>query len=148
MSPDQAPDREQLVALLDDHVKVEFCPIAMVVGLAPNDTSGAVDATDTVTDPEALPPAPVQVIEYVDVLAGYTDLVPDVRTVPDQAPDFEQVFAFVDDQESFALCPTFTVVGVALSETVGGFGGRLTAALLGEMAAAAITLPSAKKNQR
>jgi hypothetical protein len=57
--PDQAPDAEQLEALMDDHVKVELLPLAIFVGPALRDTVGAVALTETVTELDAVPPKPV-----------------------------------------------------------------------------------------
>jgi hypothetical protein len=65
--PDQPPDAMQLVAALVDQLSVELCPAVMFAGLAVRERVGAVTVTDTFTDFEALPPAPVHVIAYVDV---------------------------------------------------------------------------------
>ncbi len=195
--PDQAPDPEQLVALLDDQDRVAPCPVAIVAGLAPSDTFGAggtgvgtgcvgvgagsvgvgwvraagvsvgadsvgvgvgtdtVSVTDTVTELEALPPAPVHEIEYVEVLAGYTDCTPHVAVLPDQAPDSEQVVALLDDQDSLALCPIVIVVGVAPSDTVGAgvatldFGAlRPASALRGQSVVATSMVASPQKSGR
>jgi hypothetical protein len=62
--PLQAPEAEQEVALLDDHVKVEAEPLATVLGLAFRVTvAPGVELTVTVADWTALPPEPVQVSE-------------------------------------------------------------------------------------
>ena len=34
LAPDQAPEAEHEVALLDDHIRVEAAPLAIVLGLA------------------------------------------------------------------------------------------------------------------
>jgi hypothetical protein len=60
LAPDQAPDAVHEVALVDDQLKVEALPLVTVLGLAAKFTVGAGAVTDTVTDCEALPPAPVQ----------------------------------------------------------------------------------------
>src|SRR5262245_32927967 len=133
--PDQAPNSEQLVALLADQDRRALCPFAIVVGLATSDTvgadgfgpcgfgvgvgAGAVAVTDTVTELDALPPAPVQVIEYVEVLVGDTDCTPHLSALPDHAPDSKQLVALLDDQDSLALCPTSIVVGLAPSDIAG-----------------------------
>jgi len=62
MLPDQAPEAEQEVALVDVQVKVELPPLATVLGLAIRLIVGVCCAlTVTVVVCEALPPAPVQV---------------------------------------------------------------------------------------
>ena len=65
--PDQPPDARQLVAPLVDQPSVERSPAVMFVGLAVRETVGAAAVTDTITESEALPPAPAHVIAYVDV---------------------------------------------------------------------------------
>jgi hypothetical protein len=60
LAPDQAPDAVHEVALVDDQLKVEALPLVTVLGLAAKFTVGAGAVTDTVSDCEALPPAPVQ----------------------------------------------------------------------------------------
>jgi hypothetical protein len=60
--PVQPPDAVQAVALVDDQVNSEVAPLATVVGLALKVTVGAALVTATVTDCEALPPLPVQVM--------------------------------------------------------------------------------------
>jgi len=61
--PVQPPDATQLVALLDDHVKVDVEPPLTVVGLAVSVTEGAGAVTDTVTPWVATPPGPEHVRE-------------------------------------------------------------------------------------
>ncbi len=48
--PDQPPEAVQAVALVEDHVRVEPPPEAMVLGAALILTAGADDVTDTVAD--------------------------------------------------------------------------------------------------
>jgi hypothetical protein len=48
--PLQPPDAVQLVALVEDHVRVEAAPLETLVGLAFSDTLGAGADTDTTTD--------------------------------------------------------------------------------------------------
>jgi hypothetical protein len=57
--PDQAPEAEQAVALVDDQVSVEVSPGFTVLGLALSVTTGANPETVTVADcvAEPLPPA-------------------------------------------------------------------------------------------
>jgi hypothetical protein len=69
--PDQAPEAVQEVALLDDHVSVDALPLLMVLGLALRFTVAAGFAlTLTVADCDALPPAPVQVSVYVELVVS------------------------------------------------------------------------------
>jgi hypothetical protein len=63
LAPDQLPDAEHEVALLDDQVSVDAAPLAIVLGFAAKATVGAGEVTDTVFDCVALPPLPVQVSE-------------------------------------------------------------------------------------
>lgn len=59
--PDQAPDAEHDVALVDDQVRVAALPLATVLGLAVRLTvTAGVGVTVTVADWEALPPGPEQ----------------------------------------------------------------------------------------
>ena len=61
LAPDQAPEAEHEVALLDDHDSVEAAPLAIVLGLALMLTVAVgVAVTVTVADCTALPPSPVQ----------------------------------------------------------------------------------------
>jgi hypothetical protein len=48
--PDQPPEAVQAVVLLEDHVRVELPPEAIVLGPALMLTVGADDVTDTVAD--------------------------------------------------------------------------------------------------
>ena len=59
--PDQAPDAVQEVVFVADQLNIELAPFATVLGLLVKLTTGVGNATDTVADCEALPPAPVQV---------------------------------------------------------------------------------------
>lgn len=61
LAPDQAPEAEQEVALLEDQANVELAPLATVLGLALNVT-WAVGADETVTETDwtAEPPLPWQ----------------------------------------------------------------------------------------
>ena len=60
LAPDQAPEAVQAVAFLDDQVRVDAAPLAIVLGLAAKARVGAGAVTDTVVDCVALPPRPVQ----------------------------------------------------------------------------------------
>lgn len=50
MLPDQPPEAVQAVALLEDHVRVDPAPEAIVLGAALRLTVGDDDVTDTVED--------------------------------------------------------------------------------------------------
>jgi hypothetical protein len=68
LAPDQAPEAEQEVALVEDQVSVEDPPLVTVVGFAASDTvgtggGGGVPCTVTVADALALPVDPEQVRE-------------------------------------------------------------------------------------
>lgn len=58
--PDQPPDALQLVASVDDHVRLAALPLATLVGLALRLKVGAEANTVTVTERVALPPVPEQ----------------------------------------------------------------------------------------
>ena len=58
--PLQPPDAEHELALVEDQVRVEAAPLAIVVGLADRVTVGAGVFTVTVADWAAVPPVPVQ----------------------------------------------------------------------------------------
>ena len=59
--PDHPPDAVHEVALVAAQVSVELPPLATVLGLADNVTTGAGAVTETVVDCVALAPLPVQV---------------------------------------------------------------------------------------
>ena len=59
--PDQESEAVHEVASVDDQLRAELAPLAMVPGFALRLTVGAGDVTDTVTDCMALPPVPLHV---------------------------------------------------------------------------------------
>lgn len=123
--PLQPPDAVQVVALVLVQLRVEELPLVTVVGVAFNVTVGAVgpDATVTVTDCAAVPPAPVQVSVNVVVAAIPVRASDPLRVlVPVQPPDAVQLAALVDNQLSVVEPPLATVVGVAVSVTDGAAG--------------------------
>jgi hypothetical protein len=115
--------------LVEDQVSVEDEPLATVVGLAAIETvgtggGGGVLGTVTVTDALALPPAPVQVMEKLVLVASAPLLsLPDSAFVPDQPPEAVQEVAPVDDQSRVEAWPLATVVGFAVSDAVGTADG-------------------------
>ena len=121
--PDHAPEAVQLVALVDDHVNELLPPLATLVGLADNVTVGAGTGlfTVTVTDLLALPPSPLQLSVNVLLAAVSAPVlaVPLVARLPDHAPEAVQLVALVDDHVSELLPPLDTLVGFAVSVTVG-----------------------------
>lgn len=124
-APVQPPLAAQEAALVDDQVRVELAPAAMLVGLAESDTVGAggdVTVTTTVFDP--VPPGPVHVSVKAAV-AGKAPVVaePLVGRAPLQPPLAVQEVALVDDQVSVELSLVMILVGFAESETVGDGGG-------------------------
>jgi hypothetical protein len=120
--PAHAPEAVHVVALLEDQFKVVPLPLVTLEGLALKLTVGAGVAavTDTVTDCVADPPAPVQVAVYfVAALSAVVDCEPLGAIVPLQPPDATQDVALVEDQVNIELPPLATVVGLAISMTVG-----------------------------
>ena len=72
--PPQAPEAVQVVAFVEDQVRIELLPLTTVLGLADSVMVGIGWVTDTVADCEALPPAPVQVrVNVVLVLSAPVD---------------------------------------------------------------------------
>jgi hypothetical protein len=61
LAPDQAPEALQLVALVDDQLRVALVPLVMALGPTLKVRVGAAALTVTVADCAALPPDPVQV---------------------------------------------------------------------------------------
>jgi hypothetical protein len=96
---------------------------APLVGLAVKVTVGAGTelATVTVTDLLALPPLPLQLSVNVLLAAVSAPVLtePLVARLPDHAPEAVQLVALVDDHVSELLLPLDTLVGFAVSVTVG-----------------------------
>ncbi len=119
--PVHAPDAVHEVALLEDQVRVDALPLAMVLGLALKLTVTVGFAlTVTVAVCAAVPPAPVQVSVYAEVaVSAPVDWLPETAFAPDQAPDAAHEVAFVADHESVALPPLLMALGPTLSVTAG-----------------------------
>ena len=120
--PDHAPEAVQLVAFVLLHVSVDPLPLATELGFAERFTIGAgVPAfTVTVADVLAVPPAPVQLNEYVLVLVRLpVEAMPLVTFAPDHAPEALQLVAFVLLQVRVEPLPLVTDVGLAERLTVG-----------------------------
>ena len=123
--PLQPPDAAQDVALVLDQVSVAEPPEFTLLGVALSVTVGAAGATVTVTDCVADPPDPLQVNSYSVVLVKVpVDTVPLVGMLPCHPPAALQLFASDEVQVSVELPPLITVVGVAVSVTEVGVGGR------------------------
>ena len=125
LAPDHTPagvlEATQELVLLDDHVRVEEPPLVTEVLLVVSETDGnVVDETATLTVLATEPAAFEQVIVKLPVVVSDpVDSLPEVPLEPDHFPEAAQELAFVDDQVSWEDPPTETVMGFALSETVG-----------------------------
>lgn len=126
--PDQPPEAEQLVALVDVQVRVAEAPLATLDGDAVIVTSGAgCCPTETVTDSARVPPSPVHVsVKTVLLVIGPEEAVPLVALAPDHPPDAMHDFADDANQESVTDCPLVTDAGLAPSVTSGGGGVTFT----------------------
>jgi len=116
--PLHPPDAVQAVAFEELQVNTPALPAATTLALA---VSTAVGITFTVLLAGMLaPPAPLQIIEYV-VLVASAGMVctPFNALVPLQPPDASHVVAFVDVQVSTMALPAVTVCALALSVVVG-----------------------------
>jgi hypothetical protein len=123
--PLQPPDAAQDVALVPDQLSVAEPPEFTLLGVALSVTVGAAGATVTVTDCVADPPGPLQVnAKSVVLVMVPVDTVPLVGMLPCHPPAALQLFASDEVQVSVELPPLITVVGVAVSVTEVGVGGR------------------------
>jgi len=128
--PDQPPEAVHAVAPVELQVRFEVWPLATEEGLALSDTVGAFAVTVTVTDWDAEPPAPVHVtVNFVfDVRVAVT-LVPLVDNAPDQPLDAVHAVALVELQIRVDELPEVTVLGLAVSWTVGAAADTVTVVL-------------------
>lgn len=96
-------------------------PLVFVVGGAQARVAvPVVAATVTVTDCAADPPAPVQVSVYLAVaVSAAVFCEPLAASAPLQLPDAAQEVALAADQVKVEAAPLATVLGLALSVTVG-----------------------------
>jgi hypothetical protein len=103
-----------------DQVTIAALPLVIVLGAALMLTVRAGEATETVTDWLAAPPAPVQVSPYV-VLDESAAVVCDplAGRPPVQPPEAAHEVALVADQLKVATPPFATVLGAAFSVTTG-----------------------------
>jgi hypothetical protein len=127
-------DAMQAVALVELQVSVALPPEATPRGLAVSNAVGAggggggVLAAVTVTVALAaagvVPLAPAQVkVKVLAALSAAVTTLPPVDCAPLQEPDAVQAVALVEDQVSVVVAPVVTLVGLALSETVGADAG-------------------------
>ena len=87
------------------------------------------DATVTVADWDAEPPAPVQVSVYlVDALSAAVLCEPLVASLPLQPPEALQEAALVEAQVNVDVPPLAMVLGFAVSVTVGAGAVTVTVA--------------------
>jgi hypothetical protein len=119
----------QEVALVELHVNVDALPLATEVGVAVKVTVGAVTTVTVAVATLLVPPVPVHVKEYETVeVSAPVPSVPLVALVPLQLPDAAQEVAFVELHVSVAAPLRATVVGFAVSVTVGA-GTTVTVAV-------------------
>ena len=109
-----------VLALVADHVSVAV-PVGEYeagFGESVTEQAGAKAVTVTVAERESLPPAPVQVTEYVVEDDGETETLPDVAP-PVENPVPVQEVALADDHVSVEEFPFIMLVGLAESAAVG-----------------------------
>jgi hypothetical protein len=115
----------QVVAFVDDHVRLVDDPVVTDGGVAVNVTvgnTGAVTVTDALADPEPPVPEHVRVKLALAVSAAEFSL-PLVAFAPVQPPEAVQDVALVLDQVSVDVFPDTTLTGLADSVTVGAGTG-------------------------
>jgi len=121
-APVQLPDATQLVASVDDHVRVVVPPLSTLAGLAVMLTVGR-GATETFAVAAAIPPAPMHVsVKAAPAVMDGVASLPLAGLLPDQLPDATQLVALVEDHDNIAVPPLMTVPGLAAMLTV-GFAG-------------------------
>jgi len=122
-APVQPFEAVQLVAFVEDQVKVELEPEVTEVGFAVSVTVGigAVAETSTVTAPYPVCPFVAVQVREKRVPADNAPVlpVPLVAFEPVHPPDATQVAALVEDQVIVEEPPAVTLVGFAETETVG-----------------------------
>lgn len=123
--PVQPPLAVQLVAFVDDQARLVDEPLVTEAGVAVSVTVGATGAV-TVTEALAwpLPPAPLQLRLKVALAVSAAEFsLPLVALLPVQPPDAVHEVALLLLQVSAAAEPEMTLVGLALSVTVGAAAG-------------------------
>lgn len=113
----QPPVPTHAVALVDDQVRVLLPPDPITGGDADKVAVGGTELTVTVVLADLVPPAPVQLMVYVVVDAGDTDLLPKVAVLVVHVA--LQEVALVEDQVNVLEPPELIGFGLAESVTVG-----------------------------
>jgi hypothetical protein len=127
-------DAVQAVALVELQVSVALPPDATPGGLAVSKAVGAagggggvlpaVTVTVVLAAAGVVPLAPEQVnVNVLVALSAAVTTLPPVDCAPLQAPDAVHAVALVEVQVSVVVPPVVTLVGLALSETVGEDAG-------------------------
>ena len=118
LMPLQFPEALHEVALVELHVSVDMPPAPTTVGYA---VKVAVGTTFTSTVAAVLvPPVPVHVKEYeLGIVSAPVLCAPLVPFVPLQPLEAVHEVAFVEPQVNVEAPPLATVVGLAVSVTVG-----------------------------
>jgi hypothetical protein len=128
--PDHAPEAVQLVALVDDHVRVEDSPLATLVGFAVSVKVGAGAVVVTVTERLVVPPPPVQVnVNVVFAFSAEVAWLPLVAFEPLHPPEAVQLDALVAVHVRVDDPPLTTEVGLAVRVTAGAFEATFTLAV-------------------
>jgi hypothetical protein len=135
-------DAVQVVALVELQVSVALPPAVTPAGLAVSNAVGAagggggggggvvtaVTVTVVLAAAGVVPLAPEQVnVNVLVALNAAVTTLPPVDCAPLHAPVAVQAVALVEDQVSVVVPPVVTLVGLALSETVGEDAGGVDA---------------------
>jgi hypothetical protein len=123
-APDHAPEAVQVLAFVDDQLKVASSPALTEAGFALRETVGAgggsPPSTSTVTERLVVPPGPVQDrIKTLVVVSGPTVSLPMFSFSPNQAPEAWQEVALRTDQSSVDEPLLSTDSGLAVSDMTG-----------------------------
>ena len=128
--PDQPPDAVQLVTLALVHDSVVLVLRATPGGFGDSVTEGAPAVTVTEAVCATAPPPPAHANVKLELAVSAPVLwVPEVPFAPLQAPDAEQLVAFVVPHVRFDEAPDCTLAGDAVSVSVGGAVVTVTAAV-------------------
>jgi len=128
--PDQPPDAAQLVTLALVHDSVALVLRETPGGLADRVTEGVPAVTVTEAVCVTVPPPPAHASVKLELAVSAPVLwVPEVPLAPLQAPDAEQLVAFVVLHVRFDEAPDCTLAGDAVRVSVGGAAVTVTAAV-------------------
>jgi hypothetical protein len=123
LPPVQPPEAVHEVAFVEDQVSIELAPAVTEVGLALSVAVGAgvEDVTSIVTAAYAVVPLAAVHVRENKVSAARVPVLPDplAAFMPLQPPEAVQ-FAASEVQLNIELPPAFTLIGLAVIETVGG----------------------------